>query len=143
MTNKESQNIEFKQSWRQDCLKVITAFANSNGGMLIIGLDDNGNPVRLKNTKKMLEDIPNTIRHKTGIIPSVKLSKEGTIKITIRSSSVPVSYNGKFYMRSGSTVQELQGRELADFLLRKSGSTWDGTIEESVKLNDLDTSVQS
>ena len=64
MTNKESQSVEYKQTWRNDCLKVISAFANSNGGVLIVGLDDTGKPYGLRNTKKLLEDIPNTIRNK-------------------------------------------------------------------------------
>jgi len=39
MTNKESQTVEYKQNWRDDCLKAISAFANSDGGNLIIGLE--------------------------------------------------------------------------------------------------------
>ena len=76
MTNKESQTIEYKQTWRNDYLKVVSAFANSNGGVLFIGLDDQGKPTGLKNIKKLLEDIPNTIRNKLGIIPSVELDKK-------------------------------------------------------------------
>lgn len=51
MKRKESHSIEFKQSWRSEYLKVISAFANSEGGSLYIGLDDDGNPVPLKNVK--------------------------------------------------------------------------------------------
>lgn len=137
MANKESQNIEYKQSWRQDCLKVISAFANSNGGKLFIGVDDNGNIVELKNMKKLLEDIPNTVRQKTRIVPSVESTSEGSIEITIQPSPVPVSYKGKFYIRSGSTVQELQGRELADFLARKTNNSWDEVIEEQADISSL------
>jgi len=36
MTNKESQAVEYKQNWRNDCLKAVSAFANSDGGKLII-----------------------------------------------------------------------------------------------------------
>ena len=64
MANKESQTVEYKQNWRNDCLKAISAFANNIGGALIIGLDDQGNPTGLKNVKRLLEDIPNTIRNK-------------------------------------------------------------------------------
>jgi len=71
MANKESQTVEYKQNWRNDCLKAISAFANSDGGALVIGLDDRGKPSGLKNVKRLLEDIPNTIRNKLGIIPSV------------------------------------------------------------------------
>lgn len=31
MTNKESQTVEYKQNWHDDCLKAISAFANSDG----------------------------------------------------------------------------------------------------------------
>ena len=133
MTNEESQTVECKQTWRNDGLKAVSAFANSDGGVLIIGLDDKGKPSGLKNVKRLLEDIPNTIRNKLGIIPSVELSKKNKkdiIKITVTPCSVPISYNGKYYLRSGSTVQELQGKDLADFLIKKTGITWDDTIED-------------
>ena len=133
MNNSESQTIEFKSTWNDEYLKVISAFANSNGGKLILGLDDRGQPIGLKNANKLLEDIPNKIRSKLGIIPSVELEKTDNheiIHILVSPSSVPISYNGKFYLRSGSTVQELRGRDLADFLIRKTGITWDDAIED-------------
>ena len=141
MAHKESQTVEYKQNWRDDCLKVISAFANNIGGALIIGLDDQGNPSGLKNVKRLLEDIPNITRNKLGIIPSVELKKKNKkdiIKITVTPSSVPISYNGKYYIRSGSTVQELQGKDLADFLMKKSGSTWDDIVEERAGFNEID-----
>lgn len=33
----ESQHTEFKRHWKDDYLKWICAFANSNGGTLMIG----------------------------------------------------------------------------------------------------------
>ena len=133
MSSKEAQETEFKNNWRDEHLKVISSFANSKGGELIIGLNDQGQPIGLKNVSKLLEDIPNIIRSKLGIIPSVELKKKThleIIKITVNPSTVPISYNGKFYLRSGSTVQELQGKDLADFLIKKTGITWDDTIED-------------
>ena len=138
MTNIESQTVEYKQTWRNDYLKVVSAFANSDGGVLIIGLDDRGKPAGLKNVKRLLEDIPNTIRNKLGIIPSVEPDKKDIIKVTVAPCSVPISYNGKYYLRSGSTVQELQGKELADFLFKKTGSTWDDVVEERADFEEID-----
>ena len=138
MANKESQTVEYKQNWYNEYLKVVSAFANSGGGVLYIGLDDQGKSIGLKNVKKMLEDIPNTIRNKLGIIPSVELDKKDIIKVTVAPYSVPISYNGKYYLRSGSTVQELQGKDLADFLMKKSGSTWDDIVEERAGFNEID-----
>lgn len=141
MTNKiETQNIEFKSIWCDEYLKVISAFANSDGGELIIGVDDNRNPVGVKNAKKLLEDIPNKVKNKLGIIPSTGVEHKDDkeiISIKISPSSVPISYDGKFYMRSGSTVQELKGQELANFVLKKLGKTWDEFFEEGATLDDI------
>ncbi len=125
---KENQYIEFKLNWKEDFLKNICAFANSEGGILYIGINNNGETIGVKDTAKLLETLPNIINHKIGIIPSVlveHIDEKQIIKIIIQISSVPISYNGKYYLRSGSVVLELQGRELSDFLLKKSGITWD------------------
>ena len=136
----ETQNIEYKPSWRDEYLKVIVAFANKDGGELIIGVDDNGNPIGVKKSKKLLEDIPNKIRNKLGIIPSVKIEKVGDkdiIHIFIKPSSVSISHNGKYYIRSGSNSFELKGEELTNFLIEKSGKTWDEFVEERADFNDI------
>lgn len=38
----ESQNIEFKESWCDEYLRWICGFANAQGGLLYIGVKDNG-----------------------------------------------------------------------------------------------------
>jgi len=64
-----------------------------------------------------------TFDHNSVLVDNI--GKKQIIKIIVQASSVPISYNGKYYLRSGSVVLELQGRELSDFLLKKSGITWD------------------
>lgn len=140
MTDKESQYIEFKLNWRDQYLKIIAAFANDKGGALIIGVDDRGDLVGINNAKRLLEDLPNKIRNKLGIIPSLEIEKKDKkeiIRVNVKPSSVPISYDARFYIRSGSTVQELQGRILTDFLMRKSGHTWDESVEERATIRDL------
>jgi ATP-dependent DNA helicase RecG len=124
----ENQHIEFKLNWKEDFLKNVCAFANSEGGILYIGISDNGEVVGVEDTTKLLETLPNIINQKTGIIPFLEIehiNEKQIVKIIVQASSVPISYNGRYYLRSGSVVLELLGRELSDFLLRKSGITWD------------------
>ena len=59
MKRKETQNVEFKQSWRDEFLKEICGFANAQGGMLLIGVDDSGKAVGVANGKRLMEDIQN------------------------------------------------------------------------------------
>ncbi len=36
----ESQNVEFKESWRDEYLKWVCGFANAHGGHIYIGVAD-------------------------------------------------------------------------------------------------------
>ena len=36
----ESQNIEYKESWRDEYLKWVCGFANAQGGTIYIGVCD-------------------------------------------------------------------------------------------------------
>lgn len=136
----EQQNIEWKQSWRDEYLKWICAFANTEGGKLYIGKDDDGNIVHLQNYQSLLEDIPSKIKNYMGIICPVNLRDDSGskyIEIVVNSYANPISYRGKYYIRSGSSTHELNGVELAEFLLLKSGKTWDEIVVEDASVQDI------
>ena len=69
----ENQNVEWKESWRDEYLKWIAAFANANGGTLCVGMDDKGVVVGLTAFEKHLEEIPNKIKDVLGILADVNL----------------------------------------------------------------------
>lgn len=136
----EQQNIEWKQSWRDEYLQWISGFANAKGGILYIGKDDNGNVIGLSNYRKLMEDLPNKISSKLGVLCDINLHEENNlffIEIITNPYNNGISYNGKYYYRSGSTNQELRGNELTDFLLRKTGKTWDDIEEEKASFDDI------
>ena len=125
----ENQNIEYKQSWRDDYLKWICGFANAQGGVLEIGKNDHGKAVGLPKAAKLLEELPNKMRDMLGIIADVDLLKEGRkefLRITVDPYPHPISYKSEYHYRSGSTKQVLKGAALERFLLRKQGRHWDG-----------------
>lgn len=137
----EQQNIEYKQSWHDDYLKWVCGFANAQGGVIYIGKDDNGNIVGVDDYKRLMDDIPNKIKNSMGITVEVNLQHENEnyfIEIVTHSYSVPISLRGRYYFRSGSTKQELTGASLNEFLLRKSGKTWDDVIEQRATFEDID-----
>jgi ATP-dependent DNA helicase RecG len=138
----ESQNIEWKQSWHDDYLKWVCGFSNAFGGKIFIGKDDNGNVTHLEEYKKLLESIPNKIREHLGIIAEVNLHQENGahyIEIVVPIYTVPVSLRGRYYYRTGSTKIELTGNALNEFLLKKSGKTWDNVTEPAVTFEDIDS----
>jgi len=136
----ETQNIEYKSSWRDEYLKWICGFANANGGSIFIGKDDTGNVVGVENSKRLLEEIPNKVRDVLGILVDVNLhsSQQGDfIEIIVEGYPYPVNYKGQYHYRSGSTKQELKGIALDKFLLQKKGKRWDGVPVPKVSVKDL------
>lgn len=137
----ESQNIEYKESWRDEYLKWICGFANAQGGTIYIGIDDRGNVTGVKNAKKLMEDIPNKIQTGLGIVADVNLLTKNDleyIEIKVMPSSFPINYHGEFHYRSGSTKQQLTGIALSQFILQKTGLRWEDAPVEDISVSDLD-----
>ena len=137
----ESQNIEWKESWRDEYLKWICGFANAQGGKIYIGKRDDGTIIGVKNSKKLLEDIPNKIQNKLGIVADVNLLTENGleyIEIVVNPWTFPVNYDGEYHYRSGSTKQQLRGNALTNFLISKTGLKWDAATVTDISVEDLD-----
>lgn len=139
----EFQNIEFKESWRDEYQKWICGFANAQGGVLYVG-KDNGEVCGVQDAKKLMEDIPNKVRDMMGILVDVNLKEKGGksyLEIVTEAYPYPVSFRGKYYQRSGATNQELKGAALDRFMLRKQGKTWNGVPVPYLKAEDLDNAT--
>jgi len=137
----EQHNIEYKQSWHDDYLKWVCGFANAQGGTIYIGKDDNGQIVHVPDFKSLMEIIPQKIKDQLGIMIEVNLHQEASnyfIEIITPPYSIPISLRGRYYYRTGSTKMELTGTNLTEFLLKKSGKTWDDVIEPGATVSDID-----
>ncbi|EKD35856.1 MAG: hypothetical protein ACD_75C01750G0004, partial [uncultured bacterium] len=137
----ENQQVEWKESWRDEYLKWICGFSNAQGGVLEIGRNDRGEPVGLADASKLMEDLPNKMRDILGIIADVDLMEENghqVLRITVEPYPYPVSYKGQYHYRSGSTKQELKGAALDRFLLGKTGKRWDSVPQPRLSVDDLD-----
>ena len=137
----ESQNVEYKSSWRDEYLKWICGFANAQGGKLYIGIDDGGNVCGVADSKRLMEDIPNKVRDALGLFVEVNLLSEDSkeyIEISVSASSEPINYKGEYHYRTGSTKQLLQGPALTHFLLNKTKTKWDAVPVDGIEFKDLD-----
>lgn len=138
---KESQRVEWKESWRDEYLKWICGFANAEGGVLVIGRNDKGAAVGVPAAPRLLAELPNKVRDVLGIMVDVNLVEEGgkeLLEIRVDPYPSPISYKGEYHYRSGSTKQELKGAALSRFLLKKQGKHWDGVPVPYVGAGDLD-----
>jgi ATP-dependent DNA helicase RecG len=141
MKIQESQTVEFKESWKDDYLKTVCAFANTDGGVLYIGVNDDGKVIGVDNVKKLLEELPNKIVNTFVIaadVEAVEEDGEQIVKITVHKRNIALSYHGKFYTRSGSTTQELHGSALQRLLLKANNLSWDEVGVDNATFDDID-----
>jgi ATP-dependent DNA helicase RecG len=141
MMVKESQHIELKESWRDEFLKTLSAFANTAGGRLYVGIRDDGSIYGIDNITKLLEDLPNKITNILGLRANVRERKKNNLKyieIKVTKSPYPISYHGRFYVRSGSVTQELRGNALQHFLLTANNLTWDEITVPDASWDEID-----
>lgn len=143
----EQQNIEYKQSWRDEYLKWICGFANAQGGQIYIGINDKGEVAGVDDYRKLMDDLPNKIVQQLGLVVDINLhEKDGQyyLEIIVPQSTVPISYQGIYHYRSGSTKQELKGTALHNWLLKKSGKSWEDIPVSHATVDDLDAeTIQS
>ncbi len=113
---------------------------NANGGIIYIGKDDKGKVVGINNAVKLVKEIPNKIKDTMGIIPEVKVEEENDLLylvIKVDSYPMPISCQGKFYLRSGSNNHEVTGSELDKFMLDRVGKRWEDLPVKNATLEDL------
>ena len=136
----ENQNTEWKESWHDEYLEWICGYANAYGGRLYIGKDDKGNVVGVQKSKKLMELIPSKITDTMGIVADVNLLHKGEleyIEIIVDKYPSLISYHGKYYYRSGSTMRTITGKELDKAILKSQGRTWDGMPVIKLSIDDL------
>jgi len=137
----ENQHTEWKSAWRDEYLKWLCAFANSQGGVLEIGKDDSGRVVGVPNAQQLLVELPNKVRDLLGIVVDVDLVHSHgceCVRILVEPYPHPISYRGEYHVRSGSTKQVLRGAALDRFLLTRTGRRWDAVPIPNVNVDALD-----
>ena len=125
----EGEEIEFKQQWTDKALEDLTAFANTRGGTLFVGIRKDGEVIGTTVNDAEIERLANIIVSRTGLTPSIKqrsIASRDVIEVGVAPARVVVSYGGRYFTRVGSTNRDLGHEELARLILDRSGRNWDG-----------------
>lgn len=116
----EGYNLEFKESFSDSIAKDICAFANANGGKVLLGVSDDGEIKGIRTTNKLKSRIYDITRN---FDPKLEISiKEGLSLIVINApegTNKPYSVNGRFYLRYGPNSQRLTRNEIKEFFQKE------------------------
>lgn len=148
---KESQILEFKKSLaeRDEILETISAFANTSGGNICIGIEENKdgtikNIAGIKIKGKEIENLTNEIKQNTDpvIFPSIEIKRLGdknVLIITVKENQIkPVFANGKVYKRVGRSNLKLTTQEIRNLTKDDVGYSFTELTCEECKLEDID-----
>ena len=72
----------------------------------------------VENIEELIEFLPNKINNFLGLVVDIILNhpnNKNYLEVKVNKTYAPISYNGKFYIRSGSNIIELNGGNLTNF----------------------------
>lgn len=119
-------------------LKTISAFMNSKGGTLLVGVSNSGEILgiekdRFENNDKLNLHITNLIKEKIGkhnldniYIQTIAMDEKTVIKIECLKSKTPIflrnnSGEEEFYIRIGPASVQIKGSELVEYIKKRFG----------------------
>lgn len=118
---RETRTLEFKETITNTFLKTVSAFSNYEGGIILFGIDDDGNVKSLPDAKKSCLDIENRINDSISPQPDYTLELENgdqTIKLTVKGGlQKPYLYKSKAYKRNDSSTIEVDTLEFSRLIL--------------------------
>lgn len=129
----ENERIEYKREFVDDIAKEVIAFANTDGGEIYVGVNDDGTPAPLSNTDDTYTRITNCVRD--SVAPDVTMFtkyslNEGVIKVNVyEGSSKP------YYLKS-------KGLKPSGVYIRQGASSVQASpeqIRQMIKLSDRDS----
>ena len=148
LQQKEGVRLEFKASPNIDAIaKSITSFINTQGGDVVVGVDDNKNVLGIENAQQQAVTIQNTLVEL--IKPTAPISvqvisykKKEVILISVwEGAKKPYQYKGAIYNRMGQITKTTSPEKLTNLISQRKQADfhWERMPVLGAELTDLDT----
>ena len=140
----ESDQVEFKNSFNDEVIVSLVAFAKTKGGNVYIGINDSGSVHGLDIGKETIQNWINEVKNKTqpSIIPdaeSTRIDGKSIVRLSINEFPVkPVAFKGRFFKRIKNSNHLMSAIEISDLNLQSLQLSWDSYPTYNKSFNDLD-----
>ena len=122
----EGTTLEFKERVSSSFARGIVALANTIGGKILVGVDDDGRMIGVEDGNALRARIQNIARD---CDPSVRVLVEpvnGVLVVHVRESDAkPVQCNDGFFWRQGAVTQKMSRDEIRDFFRAEGAIRFD------------------
>ena len=139
----ESEIVEFKSSFNQGVIESLTAFANSHGGKVYVGVSNKREVVGVTLGTESVANWLNEIRTKTSpsLIPDVEIIEVNDRTVVVFSQSEfpikPVAVLGRYLVRRSATNFALSISDVVLMHLKTFNASWDYYIDSVHDLNSI------
>ena len=127
----ESERLAFRLFFGHEAIETLVAFANSQGGVLLLGVSElkeiKGVPDAKENIKHWNHEIQTTTTPRLSpYIEIIEIDRKSVVWISIAEYPVkPVAFEGKYYRRVNKFNQELSIQDAIDFRQQLMDTYWD------------------
>ena len=139
----ESETVEFKSSFNQGVIESLTAFANSHGGKVFVGISDKREAVGVTLGTESIPNWLNEIRTKTSpsLIPDVEIVEVNDRTVVVFSQPEfpikPVAVSGRYFVRHAASNFALSISDVVLMHLKTFNASWDYYIDSVHDLNSI------
>ncbi len=143
ITDGESIQVEFKSNFNNDVIEILVAFANTSGGVVLIGVADDKRIAGVSLYPETIQNWLNEIKNKT--IPSLTpqyivhhINSKQIVEFKIVEYPIkPVALKGRYYKRIGNSNHLFNIREISDLHLQTFNSSWDNYPSPQHTIDDV------
>ena len=131
----ENNKIEFKEKVNENFFKSLSAFANTDGGCIYLGIKDDKS---IKGFNGQQENIINQIIDCLGIQPKIEIENiedKEILLIKVEKSNNLIAYKNIYYKRIGNTTRIMPQNEIRKRLLE--GISWESQTK-NFSIKDID-----
>lgn len=140
----ETELVEFKESFDKKTIEIVVAFSNTRGGIIFIGVNNDGDVRGVSIGKETLKDWGNRISQNTesSVIPEINVQNiKGKSIVIIQVQEYPlkpVATRGRCFRRVANSNRQMSPQEIAQMNLMSTGNSWDALSARDAAFDDID-----
>jgi ATP-dependent DNA helicase RecG len=142
----ENERLELKSSLaeRQEILETISAFSNTKGGTIYIGIAPEGKIIGIDVGNRTIETLANEIKQNTDprVFPTIEIQQMNNKDVIVikvaEYPTKPVWVKDKVFLRVGRSNQRASAEKIRDFILKNKVFKWDNQVIPKSELSEID-----
>jgi ATP-dependent DNA helicase RecG len=132
----ETETVEFKKAFDRETIETLSAFANTHGGFVFIGVSDTGEVVGAEVGRETIQNWINQVKLSTAnaLLPDVELvrvKKKDVAVLSITEYPIkPVACRGRYFKRVKNANHQMTVSDVVNEHLKTFNTSWDYYVDD-------------